>query len=124
MSENALYVGVVHQKMKLQFPVRPSLEKQSIQRNIDITKGQHIGKICIKRFRYIEVLYHVFKYFGVQKSIRYTEHFVKCLQRGLLYRGSTDKLKRSVYTFNNDRINMQIAATLIRGDQNKLLKGI
>ena len=37
------YVRVIHQ-IKGKFPVRPSLEKQNIQGNIDITKGQGIGK--------------------------------------------------------------------------------
>ena len=38
------YVRVIHQKIKEKFPMRPSLEKQNIQGNIDISKGQGIGK--------------------------------------------------------------------------------
>ena len=38
------YVRVIHQKIKAKFPIGPSLEKQNIQGNIDITRGQGIGK--------------------------------------------------------------------------------
>ena len=45
------------------------------------------NSFAITRFRYIiEVLFHMF--YGVNKTVRYIENFVK-LYRGSLYRGST-----------------------------------
>ena len=43
------------------------IKKRAIQRcmysgTVDITKGQWAGKIFLLRFRYIEVLFHIFNY--------------------------------------------------------------
>ena len=49
-----------------------------IQWNLDIAKGQRTGKnlFPITRIRYIEVLFHIFHYAGVNKIVRYTQDFV------------------------------------------------
>ena len=46
---------------------------------VDITKGQGAGKIFLLRFRYIEVLFHIFNYcegegnFSLFRGLRYIE---------------------------------------------------
>ena len=53
---------------------------KKIQRNLDIMKGQRIGKMCLlqlTRFRYIVVfIYTYFTITGVKKIVRYTEDCV------------------------------------------------
>ena len=57
----------------------PIFFKITIQWNVDITKCKGTGKtlFAITRFRYIEVLFHIFYYYGGKEN--------RSLKRGLRY---------------------------------------